>query len=336
MLACQRQDLGGKLYVCSCCGEMKWIPFTCMSRICSHCGKIHSESWSNAIMNRYLDVPHRHVIFTLPDELWEYVRRYPELIEAMFQAMNATIRRLFGMRFKSLVRPGLIALVHYTGRDMKYNPHIHALVTEGGLDCNRKWRKHSYWPYDSMRYIWQEEIIKRFRNILPKNLENKSFLDWVSNNRDGFVVKNYRDLLNMKYLGRYLSRYVRHPPIGESRILDYDGHSILIKYEWDNKLHTRWISVVDFITALINNIPRKNFKVVRYYGMYASTLYESSLLAIGQLKKGIVRCFPDNPVQISLYEMPLNGSPRCDRCGALMDLVMIVFWSGVGKVVKIL
>ena len=138
----------------------------------------------------------------------------------------------------------------------------------------------------------------------------------------------------MKYF--CYSGYVRHSPIGESRILDYDGHSILIKYEWDNKLYTQWISVVDFIRALISNIPRKNFKVVRYYGMYASTLYESSLLAIGQLNKSTARCFPGNPVQISLYEMPLNGPPRCDRCGAPMNLVMIVFWSGIRKVVKIL
>lgn len=336
MLACQRQDLGGKLYVCPCCEEMKWVPFTCMSRICSYCGKVHSEEWSNAIMDRYLNVPHRHVIFTLPDELWGYVQRYPELVDALFQAMNDTIQVLFDDRFNIYVRPGIIALIHYTGRDMKYNPHIHALVTEGGLDCNGNWRKHSYWPYKRMRDIWQEEVIKRFRGILSKDLKIKSFLDWVSNNRDGFVVKNYRDLLDIKYLGRYLSRYVRHPPIGESRILDYDGHSILIKYEWDNRLHTRRISVDEFIESLINNIPGKNFKVVRYYGMYANTLYESSKLAVSQLNSDPMSCSPDGLIQVPLREVPLNGPPRCDGCATLMDLVLVEFWRGVRKVVKIL
>lgn len=128
-------------------------------------------------MDRYLDAPHRHVIFTLPDELWGYVQRYSELVDALFKAMNDTIQVLFDDRFKIYVRPGIIALIHYTGRDMKYNPHIHVLVTEGGLDCNGNWRKHSYWPYERMRHIWQEEVIKRFRGILSKDIKIKSFLD---------------------------------------------------------------------------------------------------------------------------------------------------------------
>lgn len=337
MFACQKRDLGGKLYTCSCCGETKHVSFTCMSRICSHCGKIHAESWGKHIMNRYLDVPHRHVIFTLPDELWEFVQRNKELVDALFQAMDATIQRLFDDRFtKTIVRPGIIALIHYTGRDMKFNPHIHAIVTEGGLDERGKWRKHSYWPYDMMRTFWQQEVIKRFRLILPKNLEIKAFLDWVDNNRNGFVVKNYRDLLNMKDLGTYLSRYVRHPPIGESRILDYDGCFILIKYEWDNTLHTRWISVDDFIKALVDNIPLKHFKIVRYYGMYANNCYESSKAAVGEMKITIPDSDMDSLIQMSLYEVFPDDSPRCDNCGILMDLVMIEFRTGTQKVVKIL
>lgn len=330
MLACQRQDLGGKLYTCPRCGELKWVPFTCMSRICSHCGKLHSESWGNAVMSRYLDVPHRHVIFTLPEELWVYVRKYPKLVDAMFQAMKATLQKLFEMQFnQNHVHPGLIGISHYTGRDMKYNPHLHALITEGGLDGNGNWRKHSYWPYEAMRHIWQYEVIKRFRRILPKDLETKSFLDSVSKNRDGFVVKNYRDLLSIRDLGKYLSRYVRHPPIGESRILDYDGQSVLIKYEWDNELRTTWIPIERFIDAIVSNIPPKGFQVVRYYGLYANTLYKSSRLAISRLKGQPTKYPKVNTIQKSLYE-----ELRCDRCGTPMDLIMVEFWKGIEKVVK--
>jgi hypothetical protein len=56
-----------------------------------------------------------------------------------------------------------------------------------------------------------------------------------------------------------------------------------------------------------------------------NTLYESNLLAMGQLNKGTIRCSLDNPIQMSLYETPLIGPPRCDRCGTLMDHVMTVF-----------
>ena len=75
----------------------------------------------------------------------------------------------------------------------------------------------------------------------------------------------------------------------------------------------------------INNIPGKNFKVVRYYGMYANTLYESSKLAVSQLNSDSMSCFPDGLIQVPLREVPLNGPPRCDGCGALMNLVLVEF-----------
>lgn len=180
-------------------------------------------------MEKYLDVDHRHVIFTLPDELWGYVRDDHGLIDTMYKAMNSTVRRLFNKRFSSgAVNPGIISVIHYNARYMKYNPHIHALITEGGLDNSGDRRKHSYWPYEQMRNFWQDEVIKEFRRILPKDIATRSFLEGVMENRDVSVVKNYHDLLNINDLGVYLSRYVRHPPIGESRILDYDGQSVKI------------------------------------------------------------------------------------------------------------
>ena len=331
MLACQRKGLGGKIYLCPRCGEEKYVAFTCMSRICSHCGKLYSTSWDNIIMQRYLDVPHRHVIFTLPEELWGYVRKYPKLINAMFQAANETIHRLFDMQFgKDKVRPGMIDIVHFTGRDLKYNPHLHALVTEGGLDENGIWHKHSYWPYESMRRIWQYEIIKKFRRILPKDLETKSMLDALSKSYDGFVVKNFRDLMNIKDLGKYLSRYVRHPPIGESRLLEYDGESIKIKYEWDNEMNTTWIPIDRFIDAILSNIPPKGFQVVRYYGMYSNRLYSSSKKALDE-KESQSLVYPKiRTVQESLYDEPI-----CEKCGVPMDLVIIEYWKGIEKVVRI-
>lgn len=330
MLACRKQELGGMLYHCPNCGDYEWRYFSCMSRVCSYCGKRHSKEWGQAIMEKYLDVDHRHVIFTLPDELWGYVRDNHQLINGMLKAVKATIQELFDMRFPSSpVKPGIICVVHYTGRYMNYNPHIHALITEGGLDIRGDWRKHSYWPYEQMRKIWQDEVIKEFRRILPKDIATRSFLESVMENRDGFVVKNYRDLLNINDLGGYLSRYVRHPPIGESRILDYDGQSVKIKYEWDNKLHKIWIPIERFIDGIVSNIPPKGFQVVRYYGLYANTLYKASRLAIAKLKSN-VRRYPKRAfTQQKLYE-----EPRCDKCGTPMKLVMTIFQKGTEWVVK--
>jgi len=96
-------------------------------------------------MGRFFPVSHRHVIFTLPGPLWEFVRSDIGLyVKDMFEASVLVIRRLFARKFKHMaVNPGMICIVHFTGRDMKFNPHIHMLVTEGGLTKNGEWKDHS-------------------------------------------------------------------------------------------------------------------------------------------------------------------------------------------------
>ena len=201
------------------------------------------------------------------------------LIEDMLDAAKTVIIRIFEDRFRKVrVRPGIICIVHFSGRDMKYNPHIHMLVTEGGLSPIGLWKKHYYWDYQKMNTYWKYEVLKRFRFHCRDSLKMKSIIDKqlkmrFKDNTNGYVVKNYRDVLNVKSLGSYLARYVRHPPIGESRILAFDGEMIKIKYEWENKMHETEINIDQFIAAILDNIPSKGFKVVRYYGLYSNLLY---------------------------------------------------------------
>ena len=120
--------------------------------------------------------------------------------------------------------------------------------------------------------------MKRFRFHMKDSLDAKAIIDHqrkqrFKNDTNGYVVKNYRDVLNRKDLGRYLARYVRHPPIGESRILGFDGKNVQIKYEWDNKINKTTITTADFIKAILSNIPPKGFRTVRQYGLYSNTLY---------------------------------------------------------------
>jgi hypothetical protein len=223
---------------------------------------------------------HRHVIFTLPGPLWDIVGSRAEvLIRDMLNAAKTVINRIFEDRFrKTRVRPGMICIVHYSGRDMKYNPHIHMLVTEGGLTSSGQWKQHYYWDYSKMNVYWKYEVLKRFRFHCRDSLEIKSLIDKqqkmrFKDNTNGYVVKNYRGVLDVKNIGSYLARYVRHPPIGESRILTFNGDEIKIKYEWDNKIHDTEISVNQFIAAILANIPSKGFKVVRHYGLYSNLKY---------------------------------------------------------------
>lgn len=278
-----------------------------------------------SINGTFFPKDHRHVIFTLPGPLWDLVGlRSDVLIEDMLDAAKAVIYRLFQDRFRNIrVRPGIISIVHYSGRDMKYNPHIHMLVTEGGLSSTGLWKKHYFWEYQKMNSYWKHEILKRFRFHCRDSLEIKSLIDKQMKMRfkdhtNGYVVKNYRGVLNVKSIGSYLARYVRHPPIGESRILAFNGEEIRIKYEWDNKIHEAEINVNQFIAAILANIPTKGFKVVRHYGLYSNLLYRwaCSKIIPNRLSSSVVG-------QQVIY--PFKFEVNCPHCMGVMEPFQIEY-----------
>ena len=325
MLKCARNECGGITYGCSDCGEIKFVPFLCHSRFCPICGKRYSEQWGRKLMKRFFPKDHRHVIFTLPKVFWELVKsRADVLINDLFEAAKTVIYRLFKDRFKNYrVRPGIICIVHYSGRDMKYNPHIHMLVTEGGLSPVGVWKRHSFWCYELMCVYWKYEVLKRFRYHCRDSLEAKAIVEgeWTKrfkNNTNGYVVKNYRDVLDVKKIGSYLARYVRHSPIGESRILAFNGKDVLIKHEWDNKIEETTISIEHFIEAILSNIPPKGFREVRQYGLYSNLFYRWA--------KGYItfRCFSREIVSQSVRGA-FKVEARCPNCGGVMKPLFIEY-----------
>jgi len=171
-----------------------------------------------------------------------------------------------------------------------------------------------------MSEYWKYELLKLFSRHRGLSLDDKSLLDGQRKQRfvngtNGYVVKNFRGVLDVKNVGSYLARYVRHPPIGESRLLGFDGNVVRIKYEWDNKMHTSDVLLSDFIGSILVNIPPKRFQVVRQYGMYSNICYGKS----NGVFVGIVH------VQSMLmdFERRESRNVRCNYCGSSMELIMI-------------
>jgi len=260
---------------------------------------------------------------------------YDVLLNDLFSASAEVIRRIFYKKFRArAVTPGMISVIHFTGRDMKDNPHIHMIVTEGGLTSNGVWRGLEFFPYKQMAMYWKSEVLKRFRFHLRSDLEAKSFIDaqWKMSFRDGtngYIVKNYTDVMGTKEgakrkarkIGSYLARYIRHPPIGESRILGYDGVSVKIKHEWDNKIHQTTIPVDQFIHALFSNIPPKGFNVTRRYGLYSGPKIRWATKALGG-GTHVMRPIEHYDTEGGRSKLP---QVRCPRCKVVMEPLWIEY-----------
>lgn len=281
IIKCGDPSLGHALYFCNHCEKFKHVPFTCKSRFCNSCGAKYTRNRALSISSKLIRCTHRHIVFTIPKELRIFFRRDRSLLHLLFSACAKTIFIWFHKLNKSeKFKPGFISTLHTFGRDLKWNPHIHMLLTEGASGSKTVWRKIKHLPFKMLRKHWQATILSLLHNRLGSSfyLLKSSLFKTYSN---GFYVyakpnmnSNSIDSVN------YIIRYTGRPAMAQSRIIDYNGEFITFFYDRheDNKRVTEKIHVFDFIKRLIIHIPDEQFKMIRYYGLYAKKYIHSSKL----------------------------------------------------------
>jgi len=132
MMACGSLSNGYSVYTCDNCGNYLYVPFTCKSRFCSSCGVNYSLDRSETIARKCINCNHRHITFTISDVLWPLFQKDRTLLNLLFLAVEKTLLSWFFELNKSeSFTPGFISTLHTFGRDLKWNTHIHTLITEG-------------------------------------------------------------------------------------------------------------------------------------------------------------------------------------------------------------
>ncbi|MDI6884688.1 MAG: transposase [Hadesarchaea archaeon] len=318
MLECGKK--GFKLFRCPKCGEEKVVYYGCNSRICTHCGKKFTDKWSEGIAKETFDVKHRHVVLTIPEQLRPFFKTNRKLLKVLMDCAILTIAQVMRWKLGKEVTPGVIAVLHTYGRDMKWNPHVHALVTEGGFKGNGEWVNVNVFPYRMLRRAWQYHLLMSLKNGIDDTYDNRLLVHSLFQGyREGFYVRAKDTINNKRGMVKYIGRYVRHPAIAESRIESYDGESVTFWYLDDDGVRQHvTMSVEEFITAVIGHIPDKQFKTVRHYGIYARNqrrFFKKLLGVVSILQKKILN-------------LPWLWAPECPKCGAKMEFV---YSSGMDK-----
>ena len=251
MLSCKDANRGGFWYYCKNCNEYRFVPFGCNSRLCSCCGKRYSDQWASMLAEKLMkNIFHRHLVFGIPDMLWNYFHDDRKLFKILMDVSYKTIREVFSnMKRRDLI-PGVIEVFHPFGRDLKNQPHVHMIVTEGGFDINGDFvQLGNYIHYNALHKNWEYNILKKLRKLLPQGIVEEAYRRYPN----GFCVYVREDRISSnKGLVKYIGRYVRHPAIANSRITAYNGEAVRFCYEdHERNVHYKIMLVDDFIYAII-------------------------------------------------------------------------------------
>ncbi len=214
---------------------------------------------------------HRHCVFTIPEELRIFFLKDRSLLSCLFHAVRTVVFRMFyNLNKKENFTPGLVCVLHTFGRDLKWNPHIHALISEGGAGSFSPWRKVTHFNYSFLRNAFCKvllDMLSKRLGISFKKVKNHIY----QNHKESFYVRAKPNDCTPQTTIKYITRYLGRPVIASSRIDKYDGDFVTFHYtrHEDNKTVSECIPTMEFIQRLIVHIPEKHFKMLRYYGIYA-------------------------------------------------------------------
>lgn len=333
MLDCgDPKKMGFVQYRCLRCGETRRIAFTCKSCFCLSCAQPHTDQWTEFIGRRlFPGVTYRHTVLTMPNSLHQWFYRDPTLLSQLLPTGHACWQDILQVTTNVELHVGSIIVLQTFGRSSHYNPHLHILLTAGGLTSRGKWKAVSFIPYDLMHKKWQYHLLNMLRdNVSHPDVENDIDQAWKKYPR-GFVA--YLQPGDVppggQGLARYLAKYVVSPPISVRRIERYDGQTVRYWYH-DHQTHAiqhETLPVLRFIGRMVQHILPKGFQRIRYYGLHSNVQYEPVRNRLDNLlpsdsppdPKGY-RVIPRKPFaqrfQHTFGEEPL----RCPRCRITMDL----------------
>ena len=159
--------------MCEECLCIKKVPFSCKSRFCPSCGKVYVDRWINKMADIVLDVPHRHIVLTIPSALWSLFYERRKLLDDL---MKCGMQLVEEWQKKKKLTPGIVETLQTFSCDGGFHPHLHFLVTEGGMSRFGKRVDMKFFSYKAISKKWQYHVIKMLREKLTPSEKSKVLL----------------------------------------------------------------------------------------------------------------------------------------------------------------
>lgn len=267
--ACRTPVMGGQRWLCPRCGEHHLAYHSCGNRHCPACGADDAHAWRDRQQDLLLPVPYHLATFTVPDSLRRTIRAHPrELLALLFRTTSSTLLDLCANPRWLGATPGVTAVLHTWTRQLEYHPHVHFLVTGGGLAPDGSWREPDSGflvPVHALSKVFRARFRDGLHERFPKlfaALPAKTWThDWVVHSEP---VGSGEQAL------RYLSRYLYRVAIANPAILRADDQSVTFRYRdsTDRRARTCTLAPQEFLRRFLQHVLPKGFVKARAFGLH--------------------------------------------------------------------
>jgi Putative transposase/Transposase zinc-binding domain len=268
----------------------------CRHRSCPRCAGRPRQIWIDSQLARLLPCPHFHVVFTLPHvllPLWSFNRM--AMATLLFDCVRDCLLQLMADPKRLGVRPGLLMALHTWGRNLSQHPHIHCLLSAGGIDPNGQWKAGCagfLLPLKPLQILFRGKLLARLKALLSAQSlclpPRQDMPHWLA-----CIRKLYTEHWNIEIqapydhargVALYLARYVKGGPVPNDRPLSIDTRGFVrMPYtdHRDGRTKTLCLTAHEFIARVLWHAPPKGLHTVRYAGLYSCARPEQYHAAVG-------------------------------------------------------
>lgn len=93
-------------------------------------------------------------------------------MNCLFHAVNSVVSYMFRKQnISKNYTPGFIMVLHTFGRNLKWNPHIHCLITEGGYSDDGFWKPEHHFNYTFLHNTFRTALLNEMEAILGSSFK---------------------------------------------------------------------------------------------------------------------------------------------------------------------
>jgi predicted Zn-ribbon and HTH transcriptional regulator len=300
---CRTAVLGGHKDQCDNCGHLEFSYNSCRNRHCPKCQTLRKEKWIEARREDLLPIEYFHVVFTLPSELNPLISMNRKVLyDLLFRSVSETLAQLANDPKHLGAGIGSIGILHTWGQNLMDHPHIHCIVTGGGLSSDRsRWvssRKGFFIPVRVISALFKG----KFLDLLKRCFQSESlvFPGKISHlKQPGDFEIFIRRLYHKKWVVyckppfegiqgvlQYLGRYTHRIAISNNRILNTRNGEVSFlwrDYADQNRLKTMTLKADEFIRRFLLHVLPSRFVRIRHFGLLANRKRKEAIALCRQI-----------------------------------------------------
>jgi hypothetical protein len=297
LAACRTSALGGHVQRCLDCGHERIAYNSCRNRHCPKCQALARARWLEREAESLLPVEYHHVVFTLPDEVAQLALANPVVLyDALFQAAAATLRDVAANRKRLGAQLGILLVLHTWGQNLHHHPHVHGVVTGGGLSCDtrgvieptpcwRSCRPGFFLPVRVLSRLFRGKFLARLRQAFDQGklklagtltplADARAFARWLSPlYAKEWVVYAKRPFGGPAQVLKYLARYTHRVAISNRRLVKLEGGQVTFRYKDYADGHSPKMMTLpaeEFLRRFVQHVLPRGFVKIRHYGLLAN------------------------------------------------------------------